>query len=36
MIHISQRMKRLGPETAFLVLAKAKALESIRKTLKAK
>ncbi len=28
MIHISQRMKRLGTETAFLVLAKAKALEA--------
>jgi aspartate/methionine/tyrosine aminotransferase len=28
MIHISQRMNRLGTETAFLVLAKAKALEA--------
>lgn len=28
MIHIAQRMSRLGTETAFLVLAKAKALEA--------
>lgn len=28
MIHIAQRMKRLGTESAFLVLAKAKALEA--------
>lgn len=33
MIHIAQRMKRLGTETAFEVLAKARALEAQGKTI---
>jgi aspartate aminotransferase len=33
MIHIAQRMKRLGTETAFEVLAKAKALEAKGKSI---
>ena len=33
MIHVAQRMKRLGTETAFEVLAKARALEAKGKTI---